>query len=107
MSGYFPRPYESFDGDISVKLDLCNYTTYADLKRATGEDTSNLAAKLDLANLKAKVDKIDVHKLKTVAVDLSKLNNVVNNDVVKKTVHGKSVTKVNAIDTSGMILFDD
>ena len=32
MSGYVPRPYESFDGDISVKLDLCNYTTYADLK---------------------------------------------------------------------------
>ena len=35
-------------------------------------------------SLKAKVDKIDAGKLNTVPVDLSKLSNVVNNDVVKK-----------------------
>ena len=54
-------------------------------------DTPKLAAKLDLASLKAKVDEIDVEKLKTVSVDLSKLSNVVNNDVVKKTLYGKLV----------------
>ena len=31
---------------------------------------------------KAEIDKIDVDKLKTVPVDLSKLSNAVNNDVV-------------------------
>ena len=56
----------------------------ADLKGAAGVDTSNLAAKSDLARLKAEVDKIDIGKLKTAHADLSKLSNVVNNDVVIK-----------------------
>ena len=56
----------------------------ADLKGAAGVDTSNLAAKSDLARLKAEVDKIDISKLKTAHADLSKLSNVVNNDVVIK-----------------------
>ena len=47
-------------------------------------DTSKLVAKSDLASLKAETDKIYVDKLKTVPVDLSKLTNVFNNDVVKK-----------------------
>ena len=37
----------------------------------------------------------------TVPVDLSKLNNVVKNEVVRKTVYDKLVTKVNNIDPSG------
>ena len=32
MSQYFPKPYESFGGDIKVKIDLCNYATKTDLK---------------------------------------------------------------------------
>ena len=39
-----------------------------------------------------------------VPVDLSKLRDVVKNDVVKKTVYGKLVAKVNSIDTSGFVL---
>ena len=35
---------------------------------------------------------------------MSKLSNVVKNDVVKKTVYDKLVAKVNKIDTSGFIL---
>ena len=104
MSKYFPKPYKCFGGDISVNLDLSNYATKADLKGATWVDTSNLAAKLDLARLKAGVDKLDVHKLKTVPTDLSKLQNVVNNDVVKKTVYDKLVAKVNTISISGFVL---
>ena len=45
MSQFFPKPYEPFTGDINVKVDLSNYATKADLKNATGIDTSNLAAK--------------------------------------------------------------
>ena len=54
------------------------------MKNATGVDTSKLVVKSDLASLKTEIDKTDVDKLKTVLVDLSKLSNVVNNDVVKK-----------------------
>ena len=51
------------------------------LKNATGVDISKLAAKSDLANLKAEIDKIDVDKLNVVLVNLSKLSNVVKNEV--------------------------
>ena len=37
-------------------------------------------------------------------VDLSKLDDVVKNDVFKKTVYDKLVAKVNSIDTSGFLL---
>ena len=56
MSQYFPKPSEPFGGDINVKVDLSNYATQADLKNSTGIDTSGLAAKSDLASLKAEVD---------------------------------------------------
>ena len=39
-----------------------------------------------------------------VPVDLSKLSNVVKNEVVKKTVYDKLVAKVNNIGTSGFVL---
>ena len=71
MSQYLPKSYGPFERNVSVELDLFNYATKADLKRATGADMSNLAAKLDLASLKAEADKIDIDKLKTVPVDLS------------------------------------
>ena len=103
MSQYFPKPFEPFGGYINVKVDLSNYATKTDLKDAAGIDSSNFALKSNLACLKAEVDKIDVDKLKTVPVDLSKLSYVVNNDV-KKTVYNKLVAKVNSIDTSEFLL---
>ena len=39
----------------------------------------------DLNNSKAKVDYLDVGKLETVSVDLEKLPDVVDNEVVKNT----------------------
>ena len=104
MSQYFPKPYRNFGGNIALKVDLSNYATKTDLKNATGVDTSELAAKSDLASLKAEIDKIDVYKLKTVPIDLSKLSNVVNNDAVNKAVYGKLVTKANNIITSRFVL---
>ena len=104
MSEYFPKAYEPLEGDIIVKLDLSNYETKTDLEKVTGIDTSNLAAKSDLASVKVEVDKLDVDRLMTVPVYLSKLSNVVNNEVVKKTVYDKLAAKVNAIDTSGFVL---
>ena len=47
-----------------------------------------------LKNLKAKVDGLDVNALKTVPVDLKKLNDAVNNEVVKNTKFNTVKTKV-------------
>ena len=57
MSQYFPTPYKPFGGVINVKVEFSNYETKSDLKNTTGTDTSKLAAKSDLVNLKAEVDK--------------------------------------------------
>ena len=43
-----------------------------------------VAAKPDSASLKARVNEIDIDKIKTIPADLSKLSNVIDNDVVKK-----------------------
>ena len=47
-----------------------------------------------LKNLKAEVDGLDVSALKTVPVDLKKLNDAVNNEVVKNTKFNTVKTKV-------------
>ena len=60
----------------------------------------SFALKINLANLKTEFDKLDINKLVAVLTDLSKLSNVVKNDVVKKTVFDKLVAKVDAINTS-------
>ena len=54
-------------------------------------------------SLKAEVDKTDIDNLKTVPADLSKIRNVVNNDVVKETIFDKLVAKINAINTNGFV----
>ena len=82
-SQYFPKPYEPFAGDINVKVDLSNYVTKADIKNISHVDTSSFALKTNLANLKTEVDKLDIDKLVPVPVDLSKLSDVVKNDIVK------------------------
>ena len=75
-----------------------------DLKKGRHVDTSSFALKTNLASLKSEVDKLDIDKLVPVPVDLSKLSDVVKNDVVKKTVYDKLVTQVNSIDTSRFVL---
>ena len=89
-------------------------------QKATGVDTSSFAKKTDLANLKSdvdndklkniptnlsnlksKVDKIHVDKLVPVPVDLSKLSDIVKNDVVKKDVYN---AKTKTIEIKYLIL---
>ena len=101
---HFLEPYSCFGVNVKVELNLSSYSTKADLKETAKVDRSNLAAKLYLASLKAEVDKIDIDKLKTVFVDVSKLSNEVNNEIVKKTAYDKLAAKSNTIDTSGFVL---
>ena len=64
---------------------MSNYATKSNLKNSTGVDTSQLAKKDDLANLKLDIDKLeklDIDKLSSVPTYLSKLSNVVKKDVV-------------------------
>ena len=104
MSQQFPKPFKNFRGDIKIRFDLSNYATKDDIKNIANVDTSNFALKTNLANLKTEVDTLDTDKLKTVPVDLSKLSDVVKNEVSKKTEYNKLVNKVNNIDTSGFVL---
>ena len=56
--------------------------------------------------MKSKADKLDVNKLVPVPVDLSKLSNVVKNDVVENIECNelvKTVNEIKTIDTSDLV----
>ena len=79
---------------------MSNYTTKNELEHATGVDTSNIAAKsdfivlkvginkldtnklinalTDLNDLRAKIDDLDLGKLKMVPIDLEKVSDLVD-----------------------------
>ena len=86
MSQYFPKSYEPFGRDINVRVDLPHYAPTPEIKNVQHVETSRFALQQNLANLKTEVNKLDVDKLVPVLVDLSKLEDVVKNEVVKKTV---------------------
>ena len=116
MSENLPEP-KSLRRKVKVDLDLSNYATKSDLKNSTGVDTSKFAKKVDLANLKSNVGKLDIDKLKNVPTnlsnlkskidkldfdkflpvpgDLSKLSDVVKNYVVKMYIMlGSKILKI-------------
>ena len=71
-----------------------NHPTKSDLKKETGINTNEFAKKTDLED----IDKKDIDKLKTVFVDLSKLSDVVGNEVAKNTIYVELIKKVNTVD---------
>ena len=91
MSQYFPNLFEPFGGDVNVKEDISNYATEADIKNILHVYTSSFPLKTNLASLKIEVDKLNIGKLTTVPIDLSKLSDAIKNDV-------------NSIDTSGFVI---
>ena len=44
-----------------------------------------------MSSLKSEIDKLDIDKLKPVPTDLSKLSNVVDNDVINNTAYDNLV----------------
>ena len=114
MSQNFLEP-KLFGGRVKVESYLPNYPTKADLKNATGLNTSKFAKKVDLASLKSNLDKLDIDKLSNgpsnlnnleskadkldfdklvpVPVDLSKLNDVAKSDLVKKDIYNAKIKK--------------
>ena len=77
MSQHFPKPYDPFGGDVNVKVDLSNYATKADIKNISHVDTSSFALKTNSTNLNTEVDKLDIDKLVSIPVDLSKLSDII------------------------------
>ena len=95
---------------------MSNYATKTDLKNETGVDISSFSKKVDLSSLKSNADKLDIDKLKNVRtkfsnlkskvdklyfdklvpvpVFLSKLSDVVKNDVVKKDVYNAKIKDI-------------
>ena len=65
---------------------MCNYATKIDFKKAAVVDTSKLAKKVDLANLKSDVDELDIDKLKNVPTNFSNSKIKVNKLDVDKLI---------------------
>ena len=86
--------FNIFEINAKVELDLSNYAIKADSKNARGVDTLKFVRKVDLAHLKSEIDKLDIAKLKITPDDLSKLIDVVKNEVVKKTVYDELCRKL-------------
>ena len=70
-----------------------------DLKNSTSVDTSSQLT-LHLVRLKLETDKLDSGKLETTPVDLKKLSDVVDEEVVKKNLYDELIKNVNAIQTN-------
>ena len=60
MSRYLPKLYKPFSKNINVKVDLSSYATKADIKNISNVDTFSFTLKINLANLKIEVDKLDI-----------------------------------------------
>ena len=102
---FYPESDSHIRDKVKVVLDFSNYATRKEFKHVTGIDRSDLAAKKDFIalktevgkisinkltnvsanqnNFKTKVDNLDFGKLKTVPVDIKKLSDEVDNEVVK------------------------
>ena len=115
MSEYFPKS-NSLGANVKFELDLSKYATKSDLNNATWVDAPSFAKKIDLANLKSdvdklefdrlknvptnlnnlksKVDKLDADKLVPFPVDLSKLSDIVKNDVVTKDAYNAKIKNI-------------
>ena len=114
---YYPEPDSHISDKGKIVLDLASYATKKELEHDTGIDTFDLVAKkgfialkgevdkLDIGtltyvstslnNLKAKVNDLDVGKLKTYRKDLKKLSNIVDSQLVKNTKFNTLKTKAN------------
>ena len=75
---------------MQKKIDLANLKS--DVDKLDIDGLKNITT--NLSNLKSNVDKLDVDKLVPILVDLSKLGDVLKNDVVKKDVCNVKITNI-------------
>ena len=70
--------------NLKVELGLSNYATKADLKNSAVVDICKFAKNVDLARFKSENDQLDIDKLETFPVALSRLCHVVKIKLLKK-----------------------
>ena len=75
---YFPEPHTHSKNKIEIELDLSNYATKSDLKKATDVDALDFAKIDDSTSLKSNIGKLDIDKLKNVPIGLSSLKSKVD-----------------------------
>ena len=92
--GDYLTDYNPGNSNVKVELDLKNYAAKEELKNITNVDTGSFALKTNLALLKTDVDKLDIPKLRTVAIDLADLTKEVQEDFTKRTDFNSLKTKV-------------
>ena len=63
MSDYVPAYSEVKEEIVNVTLNLGNYVTQKELKNMTNVNTSDFTLKINVAEIKKKVDDIDVDKI--------------------------------------------
>ena len=56
--------------------------------------------------MESKADKLDIVKLETTLINLSKLSDVTKSEVIKNTTYDELVKKVNTIQTTDTEMFD-
>ena len=83
---------------MKVELDLYNYATKTYLENVAGTDTSSFAKKVDLANSKSNVNRLDIDQLKNVPTNLINLKSKVNKLDMDKLVPSPSdLSKLNNV----------
>ena len=68
ISGYYPKTLRSHR-HIKVEANVSNYTTKAGVKKALGVKIILLAKKVDVADMKSDVVKLDIDEFKTIPND--------------------------------------
>ena len=63
---YVPAYFEVQGETVSVTLNLSNYVTQKEFKSVTKVDTSDFALKTNVAEIKKRVDDIDVDKINSI-----------------------------------------
>ena len=79
-----------FKSKFPKKVNLANLKS--DVDKLDVDEMKNVPTKL--SNLKSKLDKLDVDKLVPVSFDLSKPSDVVKNNVIKKDVHNANTWNI-------------
>ena len=72
---------------FAKKIDLANLKS--DVDRLDIDKLKRLPT--NLSNLKSKVDKLDIGKLESTPLDLRKVSNIIKNDTIKKSGYNKLV----------------
>ena len=94
MDQYFLKPYDQSARSLISSIRFILLHNKVRLKKTKLVLTHQIfAKKSDLGSLKSDTGKLDIDRLKTTPIDLSNLSNVVNNEVVKKTIHNDFVKK--------------